>query len=154
MVPRRHKPEFCLRHLSLTQPLFMGPTFFLIGVALLGGALYLYRRSQQWMSAAKTTTGQILRLNARESTDSEGDTTISYYPLAQFEANGQVYEFQNGMTVNPKKYTVGSTQTVWYNPQNPQDAKVDAAMGNAVWPAVLGILGLFLLGVGWFAWDA
>jgi hypothetical protein len=131
----------------------MGPAFLLIGLILLGIAFYLYRKSQQWMASAQTTTGQIIRFIAKESTDNEGDTASSYYPLVQFQANGEHYEFQNRITVNPKKYTVGSNSTVWYNPVNPHDAKIDANMGNAVWPAVMGFLGLFLIWAGWFAWD-
>lgn len=131
----------------------MGPTFLLIGVVLLGIAYFIHRKNQQWMALARTATGQVLNLIEKESTNNDDDTTISYYPLVQFLVDGQTYQFQNRMEVNPKKYPVGSSQTIWYNPKNPQDAKIDAKMGNLVWPIVCGVLGVALVGFGIFGWD-
>lgn len=131
----------------------MGPTFLVIGLALLGGAIFHYYRTKSWINSSQTALGKIHKLVASEFTDSEGDTTVSHYPIVRFYINGHQYEFKNGMAVNPRKFREGESYTVWYNPRNPNDARLDANRSMLLWPSVLGILGGFLVWAGLYAWE-
>lgn len=125
----------------------MGITLLTLGLLLLALGYYLYRRAQQWMATAQTATGQIMELQEKESTDSEGDTTVLHYPVVRFQYGNQWVEFRNALNVNPARFPVGTTTTVWYNPQRPEDARVDARSGNLVGPLTCAVMGLLLIGL-------
>jgi hypothetical protein len=116
------------------------------------------RASQSWL----TTDGKILHSMAEYQHSSEGG---AYYPVVTYEynANGQLYRSQQirfGTRVGfgsqsivqrvVNRYPIGSSQPVYYNPDNPSEAVLDRTTGgaNTVLGCVVGIFVIVIIFVG------
>ncbi len=94
--------------------------FILIGIALVAGGYIWYQQNQRWKKAAQRATGQVLSL--QEDRDTDGQTF--WFATIGFTAGGQLYQFRDAASVNPKIYAVGTMHPVLYNPLKPVDARL------------------------------
>lgn len=110
--------------------------------------------SQNWSSAMGKITESYVR--RKVSTDSDGDTTTSYYPEVRYtyqylgtEFSGDRIAFggkvgggQNKAYTAISSYPVGKDVTVYYDPNNPEDAVLERRMAGATY-LIMGIIFLF-----------
>lgn len=121
-------------------------------VALVLGFIGLRQKAR--VSVTKewpTTNGTVLfsTVEARRSSSSSGGTSTSYYPsvVYQYQVNGQTFQSNQlsmGMRVGlgsynavqqrvTENYSPGSVITVYYNPNNPQQAVLEhSAVGGNI----------------------
>lgn len=98
--------------------------FCALGFGVMGVVLFLmgfsFARSESRLSAVGTKTeGMIIANESGSSTSSDGSATSSIVRFAT--ADGQTVEFSAGTQVNK----VGTVVPVIYDPQNPEQARVD-----------------------------
>ncbi len=120
--------------------IFISVPFVVIALVFLYFGLRNKRRSaasRKW----PVTGGQVLAtsIDARQSTDTHGHSSISYYPVVVYEysVNGQVYRSDRlsvegaiGTDVGRAQtkvnsYPQGSSVSVHYNPNNPQQSGIE-----------------------------
>lgn len=98
----------------------VGLVFLLMGL-LLGGIGLVVRHVSTDMSEARTATAEatIVDVEARTHTDSDGDTTTSYYPVLEFEDADHVTH-RGTQNVSSGHYDVGDKAEVKYDPRDPE----------------------------------
>ena len=113
-------------------------------IVLIGLGIFLYRRSQQGMTAkeaAQSWPGTMGRVLMSSVQSKHTGKSISVYPVVvyQYEVNGRVYQSQTikageqffnvriigqaQETVN--RYPIGAQVMVYYNPANPQESALE-----------------------------
>ena len=119
--------------------------FGIIGIVMLV-KYFLDKKKFEESQAWSATSGQITEAYVRESSseDSEGYTTTSYYPEVRYtyqvmgvEYTGKRIAFGGNVGGSRKKaneivaqYPVGKKVTVYYDPDNLEDAALERRMGG------------------------
>lgn len=130
-------------------------------VFALGGIYLVYlgiknvrkaRVAQNWPSAI----GQVAGVDVRESqsTDSDGDRRTNYYPIVRYTyvVNGQSFAGDR-LAFGPRtgsgryakaqamanRYVVGAPVTVYYNPENPEEAVLEKRAAGTMTTLIIGI---------------
>ena len=97
----------------------VGIIFMCIGILMLpvSGCV---RSAADGLAEARTaeTTGTVVRIDERTTTDSDGDRHTSRYPVLRFEDSDHV-QHEETQTVSTRTYQIGETITVKYDPHNP-----------------------------------
>lgn len=118
--------------------------FFVIGLALLAGAGYLYQSKQTFLSQATQTEGVVVDLSLSRS-----DNSDVYYPVVTFQTqSGESVQFKASVGSNPPSYEEGEKVEVLYDPAAPKEAEINSFSSLYLAPLILGILGsvFFLIG--------
>ena len=119
--------------------------FSLIGIAILIGAYYFYNHTKTFLNNSQIATGTVTELV--KTTSNEG--TVLYQPRIKFTAdNGEGITFTSGTASNPPSHKKGDEIEVYYQIENPQNAKVKGFFTLWAAPSVMAVIGLsfFLLG--------
>ncbi|MGF7116402.1 hypothetical protein QF017_005927 [Pseudomonas laurylsulfatiphila] len=113
--------------------------FSLVGIALLAGAMMLYKNTNNFLDNAVSETGTVVDL-----VKVRGDNSITYKPVVEFTArDGQKVEFTSSVSSNPPSHSVGEIVEVLYLPSNVQAAKINSyarLWGGFLVTLVLGVV--------------
>lgn len=102
----------------------VGVVFTIIGVIALGGMAFTLYRNLDFLNRSVATQGEVVDMVMRESTDSEGYTSYSTYPIIRYVTTAeQVVEFESGL--NDQEITIGELVAVRYIPDEPNSARRD-----------------------------
>src|SRR5688572_18184613 len=108
----------------------------LAGVVMLGIAWFTWKNTKQFISSARQVQGTVIRM----VTDIEGASA----PVFKFTAhNGDVIEVQDKIYTTPAGYEVGQTVQILYDPQYPDQARVNKSGNLYFTPMLLGGMGAF-----------
>lgn len=131
--------------------ILVGPLFLLVGIGLCAGGAYWGWLTQRFAQTAATAPGTVVEL-VRHS-DSEGGD--SYSPVVEFTLpSGRTVRFEENISSNPPSHRVGESVDVFYNPENPSDARINSTFTLWFGPGLLVGMGFcfsslsLLLGVG------
>ena len=144
--------------------LICGGFFFVVTLAVGTGLILLSRRNKKKAEISQswpTTGGKVVLSEIRESTstDDDGYTSTTFFPRVEFSYTvaGQIYESKKlsfgGVMANSNpakaqetidKYPVGSSVTVYYNPEKPSEGVIERTAGPS---NLLMIIGGILLGI-------
>lgn len=117
--------------------------FILVGAGLLALAAVLFQHSRAFEANAVATEGVVVEL-----VESRSDDSITYRPVVTFTTDeGTRVTFTSRAGSNPPVYSLGDPVEVLFDPDNPQNARLDGffeAMG--AWLIFGGIGALFLVG--------
>lgn len=116
-----------------------------MGIGMVAVSWFLYKDTASYLIKAVPADGIIVTLALQRSTDSNGDTSLTYHPVVRFaDKNGHVIEFTSNTGTNPPMYSRDQKVEILYLPSNPHDAKIksDIKIGNYV------NIGFFLIGIG------
>jgi hypothetical protein len=148
--------------------LILGFVFLIIGVVLLILGVVAAKRAkaaQSWPVIPGTVVNSTVVEHA--STDSEGDTSVTYEPLVEYRYNvmGQVYTAKrvafgaNRFNYNKAaeiaaRYPAGAQVNVHYNPDKVKDATLETSVSGGklfiIIGAVMGAVGLVIFIVSLF----
>jgi len=123
----------------------------LVGLVLLGIAVFLFLKTKRLLSVGKTAKGKIVDVVKKESQDQDEEgfssTSTTYYPVIEFKTvTGQVIKFEAGVgRSNQNAYEIGHTVDVIYDPNKPQDAKINSFLQLWFVPLILGVIGLIVI---------
>ncbi|MDX1672512.1 MAG: DUF3592 domain-containing protein [Balneolaceae bacterium] len=121
-----------------------GPIMTLIGAGALVLGIYLGYDRAEFLETALPDTGKVVALNEKSST-SDGTTSYTYYPVVEYTPgdNENKITFEHDVGSNPPSYSVGEEVEVLYDPQDPDEAIIDAGIMNWFGAGIATILGLF-----------
>ena len=124
---------------------YVGPIFTLVGIAVLALGIYLGIERKNFLETALSTDGEVVELNRKRSDDS-----YVYYPVVEFSPPGSTntLTFEHDSGSNPPSYSVGESVEVLYDPQNPNEAIIDAGLMNWFGTGIASFLGLIFTLVG------
>ncbi len=131
----------------------IGLVFFLSGLGLLTGDYFAFTGTRRFLQGAALADGMVTELSLERSGSRSSGT---YHPVVQFRAeNGVAVTFRSSVGSNPPSYRVGEPVGVYYNPANPQDARVNSFFSLWGMVLILSALGavFFLVGAGIFAFS-
>lgn len=118
--------------------------FGAVAVVLCAVAWLLHHNTASFIASASRTQGEVMRLLYVES--SERHESGTWKPLVRFKAPaGEIIEFAPSSSSNPPAYKVGETVDVFYDPKNPQEARLDGFFSLWGGAAITGGLGLVFL---------
>ncbi|OGH90650.1 MAG: hypothetical protein A2479_02145 [Candidatus Magasanikbacteria bacterium RIFOXYC2_FULL_39_8] len=115
-----------------------------MGVIFVGVGGYSFLDSQKVIKTFASAQGTVVEL-VRSSTSNESNT---YSPLVSFVANETEYQFKSNFSSDPPAYDVGEQVNVLYNPESPQDARINSFLSLYLISLIFGVTGLILLGIG------
>ena len=114
---------------------------FLTGILELLGAIYLYSSTSEFLTKAKAVNGKVIELVALSSIN---NNSMTYSPVFQFtDQSGKTHTIQSASSSNPPSYEVGEEVKIFFNPENPNEAKLNEIFD--LWGASI-ILGIVALG--------
>jgi hypothetical protein len=127
----------------------VGAIFSLIGVAALIGAIISIFTTKEFIANSILTKGEIIEIVTKKSTDSDGHTSYSDYPVIRFkDQKNNSIEFQSSSSVS-SNISVGQISDVRYLPEDPNNAKMaNSFMDMWFLPVLLGIFGVVFTGLG------
>ena len=110
-----------------------------VGVVLLGIAYFLWRRTREFVAAARPVKGTVISMLR----DSEGASA----PVFKFTAsNGDVIEKRDTIYSTPAAHKVGDIVDILYDPNNPQNARVMKSSNLYFAPILLAVMGVVFIG--------
>ncbi|MFL6857400.1 MAG: DUF3592 domain-containing protein [Allosphingosinicella sp.] len=139
-----------------------------IGLVWFGALVWTHLRAvgkakaaETWPTASGKVTG--CEVVVEESSDREGGTTTWYNPVVSYaydvggrELTGQRLRFGNYRSSSRKKadamiapYAVGSSPTVRYNPEKPEECVLETKKPGPVY-LVMAVFGLLFVAMGVF----
>jgi hypothetical protein len=159
-------------HLDFTDILILLTTWGIFGFGFLLGNFFLYREiviTQNRENATQTwptVTGKITASKVKRQHDSENGPVEYPHISYTYEVNGKKHHSSNIMAggelggVNVEstlaRYPLGSQVTVYYDPQNPKDAVLEAGnrtISKGLW-LMLVLMNIFICGMGlYFTYD-
>jgi Protein of unknown function (DUF3592) len=120
--------------------------FLLVGLGMLGGAIYSFVTTWQFIGAAATADGAVIALEERWNSADGGST---YYPRVAFETEDRRrYEFTGDTGSQPAAFVVGERVRVLFDPARPEAARIDSFFQLWLLPLILGGLGTVFSGLG------
>lgn len=122
--------------------------FLVVGVILLGVAIYTYQSTSQFVRAAAKTNGQVVAMEAHRSRTKSGMST-SYNPVVRFRAaTNEEIQFTSNFSTSPPMHHVGEKVTVLYRRDTPHDAQISDFWSLWFAPILLTGMGTIFTGVG------
>lgn len=134
-----------------------------VGMAVLGaalivvGVLFLVVTRRQRRGAVRATgTVESLEKSGPTAAAGGGVGSVGYTPLIRFQtADGQQVRFEKRLSLDAtvlslfaRRYLPGHHLTVYYRPDDPQQANVNGALLNWVIPIAAMIAGAVLIALG------
>ena len=106
---------------------------------------FLLYRESQFLNQAETVTGTVKTFQIPDSIDSG----TSYCPLIEYTTQrGETFLFNTLICSNPAPYEPGQQVQVFYDPQDPENRRVDSFLGKYPWTLGAVFLGLVILLIG------
>lgn len=120
--------------------------FGVIGVAMLGGAAFFRGKTAEELRTFLPADGVV---TANIATRSGRNNSTTYSAQVRFTAkDGSTVTFKESFSSNPAAHQVGDKVKVFYDPGNPQNARIDDFMNTWFLPLLLGGMGLIFGLVG------
>jgi hypothetical protein len=118
------------------------------GIAALALGIWDYQDTKSFLATAKTTTGKVTEVKQRVKTDHKAEDyderrKITYDATINYVVNNKKYDLESESSNNT--FSVGETVTVYYDPENPDEAKVDEGGGvdsRGKWIMLFGLIAL------------
>lgn len=135
-----------------------------VGMLGLGGFLVVYyarsRKLKTIHSAWPSVIGRVLNASIEEGARTRFEDDASYFAQVEFEYQvaGQTYRLKQGVgrayswqakaERHLQRYPFGGQVTVFYNPENPEQARLEQVQqsAGAVWALIVGVFCLLLGG--------
>lgn len=125
-----------------TKILFL--IFLLLGLGLLAGSTYWYFNTKSFLSTASVAKGVVTELSRVRS-----DGSDTYKPHVRFKTkNNKQIEFISNSSSNPPAYDVGEKVDVFYDLNEPKNAKIDGFFSLWGGPFILFVIGFIFSIVG------
>ena len=122
--------------------------FVVIGAGLLVAAVGSFQSTQGFIASADVTTGVVVDLERRESRDSDGNRSVTYYPVVQYRLpSGGTRQFRSSTGSNPPSYRQGQEVEVLYQPDNPRDARINGFFSLWGMTMILSVMGVAFTGL-------
>ncbi len=131
--------------------------FCLIGIVLVVLGFRDYAKTRSFVSVAASTSGEVTGFEKWEPEVSTSERDSILYAVVVFETGeGREVRFQGPSQDGLAKYEEGDKVDVLYDPENPEDARIDSFLGLWFGATMFWVIGggaivipLFTLYQGW-----
>lgn len=150
-----------LRSRDMRQNTIGGVLFMAIGGIFLYFAWVSASNTRAFHATALQAQGQVVGYKESWSKDDNGRTSVSYYPIITFIAlrtaqrESLEYRVDAGHKVTftagvggSQRYGIGETVSVSYQPDDPENARLDSFVQNWLLATILGAFGFAFGGAG------
>ena len=94
----------------------------LFGVIFIGvGAFVFIKVNDLAKRCTAYAEGTVIEIISEDSTDDDGFTQYTYYPVIQYSVEGRNVSKKNSVGSNPSKYNVNDKVEILYDPNNVED---------------------------------
>lgn len=128
---------------------FFGAIFGVIGFIALGVMCLSAYNTYNFVNSAVTTTGKVVKIIKKTSTDSHNNRSVTRLPVVLFtDKNGKSYRFKS--SVSSESSIVNDSIKVMYIPNKPSNARI-ADSASDVWSTTLiaAAFGFIFSIIGW-----
>ena len=108
----------------------------ILGVILIGAGIFTFFRSSELVKVCTekvTATVVNMREDFTSDPDSEGGMRYTYYPIIEYQANGNTVKAELSSGSNPPAYSVNDKIDILYNPNKTDEFIVAGENQNIVW---------------------
>lgn len=124
----------------------MNPLLLIIGLGITILGYFTLKKNRRLSKVGIKTLAKVIDISEQHSTDSEGYSTTSYYPVLEFlDDQQQSFSFQGNVGGGKRKYKVGQEIEILYDPADPTKAQMKNFGAQWIMPIVLMIVGLMLV---------
>lgn len=121
-----------------------------VGLLFLVISILVSSSMRKFVSKAQQTQGTIVDMVlSRGSSSSSTNASYTYAPVFEFRAiSGQMIRVQESVSSNPPQFQVGETVEVLYDPEDPQNARINKWSNLYLFPTLFGVIGLLITAIG------
>jgi hypothetical protein len=113
-----------------------GSIFGFFGLGMVIGAALSFSNTQDFLLVARTAPGKIVALEPVRSKNG-----YVYHPVAEFQVDGFIHHHRSASGSNPAAFNVGDQVEIYYDPKNPERARIHSFMELWGLAAILGGMG-------------
>lgn len=123
--------------------------FLAIGVVMLTVAAVICYNTKKFDASAVKTTGTVVDLVERVSSSSSNNRrSTTFSPVITYnDSKGGKHRYIPSFSSNPPGYTIGESVGIYYDPTNPDEAKIEG-WGEYIGAMIAGGLGLVFSLIG------
>ena len=124
----------------------MNPLLILIGIFLSIIGYFSLRKNQKLSKEGVKVMAKVIDISEDHSSDSEGYSSTSYYPILEFkDENSTKHSFKGNVGGGKRKYHLDQEIEILYDPQKPDNAQMKSVMGQWITPIIIIIVGIMLV---------
>ena len=122
------------------------PFFAAISVALVGGGFYLGQEVLALETTGLSAIGEVVRVESKQSRDSDGKTTTMYSPVIRFVSrDGRQIEYESKVSSSSSRYRRGDAVDMLYSASDPErDVMIDRGVMNWLLPGAMTGVGVLV----------
>ena len=122
--------------------------FIISALMILVGVLSIVLKKRKSGRCSVSTQATVVEVCMSRDTDDSGKQKTSYYPILEFEADGQPMRTPGNVKKNRSKaYQVGQVYGIRYNPKKPKELLMDNGKKGYGSGIVIILIGLLIAGV-------
>ena len=126
-----------MKELKIGSAILIGITVILIVVAIL-----FFMRTRDFLEGSLSAEGVVVDFGTRYQ-----DGSTYYHPIIEYDMpNGEMIVFQSSTGSKPAAYDVGEEVQIFYDPEDPQDARIDDWLDLYLVTFILGLMA-FIFGI-------
>ena len=132
---------------------WIGPIFTGFGTLFTIVGLYLTFDAFRFAENARTTMGEVIHVEMKISTDSEGRRTRTYEPTMRYvAANGQSYTAKTHISSSGYDFQIGERMEILYDPADLTEVRLNSFWSLWMLPIAFMLGGLLFAVIGIFIW--
>ena len=119
----------------------------LFGLSLLLGGGYFLEQQREFIARSVAAEGQVIENERVQWTanNGRGFSHTSYRAIVRFtDQRGQAVLYHDKFAFNPPSFHAAQSVTIFYDPQNPQNAMIDRGAKNYLIPGIALALGALI----------
>ena len=94
----------------------------LVGILFVAVGIYLFATGQGLAKrCTEETKGTVVEIKREESTDADGDTSYSYYPVIEYKAGEKTLTKKSNLGTSQSKYRINDKIDIKYNPNKVEE---------------------------------
>jgi hypothetical protein len=136
---------------SIIFPMVIAGIFAIVALILLAVSVVSVVQAVHRLSIEQAATGQVVKMVERRVLDDSQTNhyQVYAYPVVAFSlGNGEQEQVELEEGAWPPAYKAGDSVTVLYDPEQPQQARIQSSTSGLflwLWPAITGFIGLIFL---------
>lgn len=121
----------------------------LFGLIFVGAGVFLFIKGNDLAKRCTASVeGTVIEIIAEDSTDDDGFTTYTYYPVIQYIVDGKTVSKKSSSGSNPSKYNVNDKVDILYDPNKVEDYIIEGDTTTNILGIVFIVAGLAVAIIG------
>jgi len=130
---------------------WVGGIFMFFGIVMLAICTYIFYNNYTFAQIAVVVDGKVIDFETHYSTDDDGNSSLMYSSVFEYEYNGQIYKHTSDVSSSSPDYDTGEEVEILIDPNLPSKALVNEFWDRWFIITLLGIMGSMFTGMGYMA---